>query len=286
MDLIKKCTECSIEKPIDLFYKHKNGKYGVMSNCKDCIKKRTSEWINDNPDKRKKIANRWAKKTYHNLSIEEKKNINEKRRKENIKKRENATPEEKHKIYLKRKKRREVNSDKNKEYKRNWYLRNKEHAMKKSKDWYFNNHEKAKESGRKSSKKYRKLNPNKVRESNKKSHKKRFDNDFIFKLSTKIRSLINKTFKNLKLSKNTKTIDILGCTFGEFKAHLESKFEPWMTWENRGLYNGELNYGWDIDHIIPISLAKTEEDLIKLNHYTNLQPLCSYTNRHIKRDNV
>jgi len=57
-----------------------------------------------------------------------------------------------------------------------------------------------------------------------------------------------------------------------------------MTWENRGLYNGELNYGWDIDHIIPIASAKTEEDIIKLNHYKNLQPLCSHINRDIKKD--
>lgn len=59
-----------------------------------------------------------------------------------------------------------------------------------------------------------------------------------------------------------------------------------MTWENRGLYNSELNYGWDIDHIIPLSSALTEEDILKLNHYTNLQPLCSYTNRYIKKDNI
>ena len=58
-----------------------------------------------------------------------------------------------------------------------------------------------------------------------------------------------------------------------------------MTWENHGLYNGELNYGWDIDHIIPFSSAKTEEDIIKLSHYTNLQPLCSKFNRYLKRDN-
>jgi hypothetical protein len=58
-----------------------------------------------------------------------------------------------------------------------------------------------------------------------------------------------------------------------------------MTWENRGLYNGELNYGWDIDHIIPLSSAKTEEEVKKLNHHTNLQPLCSKTNRDIKRNN-
>ena len=59
-----------------------------------------------------------------------------------------------------------------------------------------------------------------------------------------------------------------------------------MTWENRGLYNGELNYGWDIDHIIPISSGNTEEEIIKLNHYSNLQPLCSKINRDIKRDRL
>jgi len=51
---------------------------------------------------------------------------------------------------------------------------------------------------------------------------------------------------------------------------LESKFEDWMNWDNQGKYNGEFNYGWDINHIIPISSAKTEDDIIKLNHYTNL----------------
>lgn len=58
-----------------------------------------------------------------------------------------------------------------------------------------------------------------------------------------------------------------------------------MTWDNYGLYNGEPNYGWDIDHIIPTTTAFSEEELLKLNHYTNLQPLCSYINRVIKRDN-
>jgi hypothetical protein len=71
----------------------------------------------------------------------------------------------------------------------------------------------------------------------------------------------------------------------EFKLYLESQFEDWMTWDNRALYNGELNYGWDIDHKIPLASAKSEED-IDLNHYTNLQPLCSYTNRHIKSDRL
>ena len=58
-----------------------------------------------------------------------------------------------------------------------------------------------------------------------------------------------------------------------------------MKWDNRGLYNGELNHGWDIDHIKPLSLAKNGEELISLMHYTNLQPLCSKINRDIKKDN-
>ena len=57
-----------------------------------------------------------------------------------------------------------------------------------------------------------------------------------------------------------------------------------MNWSNHGKYNGEFNFGWDIDHIIPISSAKSEEEIIQLNHYTNLQPLCSYINRVVKRN--
>jgi hypothetical protein len=84
--------------------------------------------------------------------------------------------------------------------------------------------------------------------------------------------------------KSKKTEEILGCTIIEFKQYLESKFEPWMTWENHGLYNGELNYGWDIDHIIPLNKCIDEDRIIELNHYTNLQPLCSKINRDIKRN--
>lgn len=94
--------------------------------------------------------------------------------------------------------------------------------------------------------------------------------------------MILKTLLRKGYSKKSKTITILGCSYEEFKVYLESKFEPWMNWENRGKYNGEFNFGWDIDHIEPISNANSESDLIRLNHYTNLQPLCSKINRDIK----
>jgi hypothetical protein len=45
-----------------------------------------------------------------------------------------------------------------------------------------------------------------------------------------------------------------------------------MTWENYGLY------GWHIDHIIPLASANTEDELLKLFHYTNLQPLWAEEN--------
>jgi hypothetical protein len=56
-----------------------------------------------------------------------------------------------------------------------------------------------------------------------------------------------------------------------------------MNWDNYGLYNGELNYGWDIDHVIPLKNSDNYDDTIKLCHYSNLQPLCSLVNRNIKR---
>ena len=111
-------------------------------------------------------------------------------------------------------------------------------------------------------------------------------NDSLYKLKRNVRTTITNSFKNNGFSKTARTHIILGCTFEEFKIHLEKMFEDWMTWENKGLYNGELSYGWDIDHKIPVSSATTEEEIIKLNHYTNLQPLCSFVNRNIKRDNL
>lgn len=110
--------------------------------------------------------------------------------------------------------------------------------------------------------------------------------DSIFKLKLNIKVLIGQSIKRKGFGKKGKTIDILGCTYEEFKNHMESKFENWMNWSNSGFYNGEYNYGWDIDHIIPISSAKTEEDVIKLNHYSNLQPLCSKINREIKKNKI
>lgn len=114
--------------------------------------------------------------------------------------------------------------------------------------------------------------------------KERRLNDPLHKLKVNLRNLIGNSLRTKNYKKVSKTHEILGCSFEEFKIYLESRFESWMTWDNRGLYNGTENYGWDVDHVIPTSSATTEEELIGLNHYTNLRPLCSYNNRYIKKN--
>ena len=116
--------------------------------------------------------------------------------------------------------------------------------------------------------------------------KEKYKNDVLHRLKMIIKSIIKSSIKKNGYTKKSRTYDILGCSYEEFRIYIESKFETWMTWENHGLYNGELSYGWDIDHRIPLSSAKTEEELLKLFHYTNLQPLCGKINRHIKSDKM
>lgn len=106
-------------------------------------------------------------------------------------------------------------------------------------------------------------------------------NDPLYHLRCSVRGLIRNSVLRRGFKKNSKTEQILGCTLIEFKLYLEKQFLPWMNWNNYGKCNGQLEFGWDIDHIIPVSTATTEDEIIKLNHYTNLRPLDSHVNRHV-----
>ena len=156
--------------------------------------------------------------------------------------------------------------------------KNSEEINKKHKE-YFDKNPEAKAKKLKRNRDYFQKNKKEIIEKRK---KKREENP-LYRMTCITRSLIHNAFNRQGYKKTSKTNTILGCTFEEFKSYLESKFEPWMNWDNKGLYNGQPNFGWDIDHIIPLSSAKTVEDIVKLNHYTNLQPLCSYVNRDIKK---
>jgi uncharacterized Zn finger protein (UPF0148 family) len=82
---------------------------------------------------------------------------------------------------------------------------------------------------------------------------------------------LKKNFRNRIMKyidrKSVPSESIIGCSWETFKQHIENQFQKGMTWDNHS------QFGWHLDHIIPISTAKTEQDLYRLNHYTNFQPL-------------
>lgn len=89
--------------------------------------------------------------------------------------------------------------------------------------------------------------------------------DTLFKLKKNMRSRLGLFLKNKNISKSNKTFHIVGCSPEFLKEYLEKQFVYGMSWDNRN--------EWHIDHIIPLSLANTEQEMYKLCHYTNLQPL-------------
>jgi len=155
---------------------------------------------------------------------------------------------------------------KNKEVFKENYIKNKDEVSKKSKLYYLKNSEYI----RNKSKKYTIDNKDKINVYRNNYNKKRKLIDPLFKLRCNIRSLIGCSIRIKGYSKKSKTYQILGCTFEDFKVHLEKQFTKGMNWENQGQ--------WHMDHIYPVSLAKDEEELIKLNHYTNFQPLWAIDN--------
>jgi len=146
--------------------------------------------------------------------------------------------------------------------KKNYYNSNAEKIKEKSRKWIQENKELSKESRRK----YQKDNKDKRN----KYSKDRYDSDPIYKLTLNCRGIILKAFKRKGWGKNSKTKDLIGCSFEELKVYLENLFIEGMTWENHG--------EWHIDHKIPLSWAKDESELVKLFHFSNLQPLWAKDN--------
>lgn len=104
-----------------------------------------------------------------------------------------------------------------------------------------------------------------------KYNRNRLDTDPIFRFKNRIRTSIRGAFRRTgKGSKKTKTENILGCSTTFFKNYIEQQFVDGMSWENMQL--------WHLDHIIPLAEANTEEDVIRLCHYTNYQPLWAIDN--------
>lgn len=169
-------------------------------------------------------------------------------------------------------------SQKNKEkiiaYKRKYYLDNKIiiNNKRKQKEEYYKEWAKKyksinKEKIKEYMTKYRQKNKNKINEEHKKYIEKLKKEDKYYYLKKQMRSIISNSFRRNHIKKNDNSKNILGCDFDFFKEYLLSTFK------------NNYGYDWDgvekvhIDHIKPLATAKTEKEIYKLCHYTNLQLL-------------
>lgn len=166
--------------------------------------------------------------------------------------------------------------------KRNYFQKNKQTLLEKKQLWRKNNPEQYKKQVKdywdkvkvvQSEKKKVWINNNRDKYNSYWTNRKNEDPEF--KLSINMRSRLSGYLKKLNITKKNKTFDIVGCSPKFLKEHLETQFSDGMSWDNRS--------EWHIDHIIPLSSAKTEDELYKLCHYTNLQPLWAEDN--LKKSN-
>lgn len=148
-------------------------------------------------------------------------------------------------------------------HKKDWYQKNKQKTKLRVKKNYLRRRDEI----LRYSSEYQKRNLKKIIN----NRNERAQNDEVYALKERVRCLIKETIRNkVGTQKRTITSEILGCSSKEFKKHIQRQFVKGMSWDNFK--------EWHIDHIIPISSAKTEDEVYALNHHTNLRPLWAKDN--------
>lgn len=148
------------------------------------------------------------------------------------------------------------------------YNENSEIRREKSKKYYDKIKDEKREIILERNRLWRKNNPNYTTE--RKKH------DPTFKLIKNVRRRLKRFLDINYITKRSQTVNIIGCSPEFLKEYIEKQFTEGMSWELMGQHI-------HIDHIIPLSSAKNEEELYKLCHYTNLQPLWAKDN--LKKSN-
>lgn len=293
----KTCSKCKIEQPISNFSKNKCMKDGFCNWCKECYKERNREYYKKNKEKIKKVHKKYYeqnKEKVKELQAEwyqrNKEMVQEKHRKYHREHREerstysktyNALPE----VKKRRAQYQKDNAEHIKEYQREYRRKNREHIRKRQNEYYHKNKDKVKKwrdkyknknimEIRAKGREYARNNRDKIN-----AHKlERLHSDPIFKMKERTRNMVRYALRSGGHHKNSHTADILGCDLDFFCEYLME------TWEkNYGKpWNGEP---YHIDHIVPLAAAKTEEDILRLCHYSNLQMLTPHDNL-TKSDNI
>jgi hypothetical protein len=124
--------------------------------------------------------------------------------------------------------------------------------------------EEQKERRKKAKKIYREKNRERLRESSNNWSREKLKTDPLYKLRVSIRTNIGTSLRKNGYTKENKTYNILKCEYDFF-----------MEWIN-GIASNGYQYGFGglhLDHVVPMSLAQTEEEAILLCHYSNYQLL-------------
>ena len=149
-----------------------------------------------------------------------------------------------------------------------YYENNKEKELLRFKRYRNENPEKRKET----CKNYIQNNKDKYNEYSRNWKKTERLKNPIYKLISNLRERTKDYLCYKTYDSNSHITNVIGCSPELLKEHIENQFTEGMSWDNYGFY------GWHIDHIIPLSSAKTEYEIYKLCHYSNLQPLWAEDN--------
>ena len=260
---LKICSKCGLEKPLSDFYKDKHKSSGYKSSCIECEMKRREPFKNKEfalkQEEAKKLLEQGLKKCTRCNQIKE---LSEYSKDKSSNNGYRATCKQCDKEYM------QSEQGKISQKKSQEKYRKSENGKKKRAEALarYNLTEKGKATY------LRYYKSEKKRITRNKYISDRMENDILFRFENQVRHLINHSIERKGYKKNSRTFEIIGIPFDQFYSYLLQTYKK--------------NYGveWDgiepvhIDHIVPLATAKTEDEVIKLCYYTNLQLLRAQDN--------
>ena len=163
---------------------------------------------------------------------------------------------------------RENNKEHCSQYKKEYHQKNRESISAKGKQYYLDNLERE----RQRSRDYYKANRETEITRTTKWANDMYKTDPVYALVRQMRSCIRSAYIRTDTSRvNVNYVEILGCTDEEFYDHInETCYRIYGAGIQELLDN---DYKVTLDHIIPVSTAKTPEEVLQLNHWSNFQGL-------------
>jgi len=246
----KLCNNCGLQKPLANFYKNSVKSDGLQTQCKECQNAKRRKYHKDNLKEERAKHRRYYEDNKEKLREQSRKYRHNHPRK--------ITDHDRILARVRYARRTEEQKERDRIYKREYQRAHKDKVK--------IAHKKYRDTHKKELKEYN----IRYREENRaKINKRRLDrlhNDPVFKLKEQTRNMLRCSFRTYNHRKTSHTKDIVGCDLDFLCSHLK------QTWKDR--YHTDWNgQSCHIDHIVPLSTAKTKEDIISLCHYTNLQLL-------------